>query len=586
MMIARVARASRLRWVVGLSFGILLSSGAVIGSQPDEPQERVRAFLEAGEFAPALSLARHATDTNERDALLCQIVRAQAAAGARGASLLSASEIGDDRSRKGALEGGAAAAPGGRDAQGAQGGGVQPDFDALIDLITSTVKPTSWDGVGGPGTISSFPTGVWVDPRGTLRAVAPQEANELAALRAASKPRAGPENVRRTSRLRMVSLPRLEKCVQLRLAAGQQPTEEMQVLAGLNRISCVFIYPESGDLVLAGPAGDWTPGPEGAIVNAENGRPVLRLDDLVVVFRQMMSGDDANFGCRITPREENLAHVQEFLERTQGRSINAEYRRAWLEQLRREVGKQDIEVYGLDPRTRAAQVIVEADYRMKLVGMGLEAGVPGVVSYLKSVTVGPGQSPPPMTVLRWWFTLNYDGVQCSQDRLAFTLRGQGVKVESENEFLTAQGQQVHTGDSDELNRRFARSFSEHFEALCDKYPIYGELRNVFELALVGALIREETAADKVGWHLTCFGDPKAYEVELTEAPKEVESVVNCRVIGGKYIIAGVSGGVTVHPESLVCKQSIGVDRDPARANQRSDAAAVNRKLPNDRWWWD
>ena len=39
-------------------------------------------------------------------------------------------------------------------------------------------------------------------------------------------------------------------------------------------------------------------------------------------------------------------------------------------------GKQDIEVYGLDPRTRAAQVIVEADYRMKLVGMGLEAGVP------------------------------------------------------------------------------------------------------------------------------------------------------------------------------------------------------------------
>ena len=61
----------------------------------------------------------------------------------------------------------------------------------------------------------------------------------------------------------MVSLPRLEKQVQLRLAAGRPPTEAMQVLAGLQRIQYVFVYPESGDLVLAGPAGDWNVGPEG-----------------------------------------------------------------------------------------------------------------------------------------------------------------------------------------------------------------------------------------------------------------------------------------------------------------------------------
>ncbi len=429
-----------------------------------------------------------------------------------------------------------------------------------------------------------FPTGVWVDPSGTLRSVTPQEASDLAALRDAAKPRAGQDDARRRSPMRMVSLPRLEKCVQLRLAAGQQPTEEMQVLAGLNRIRCVFIYPNSGDIVLAGPAANWTAGPEGAIVNTDNGRPVLRLDDLVVVFRQMLGSPDAKFGCRITPREANLARLQDFLRRTQGHPIHPDFRRAWLDQLRRKVGKQDIEVYGLDPRTRAAQVIVEADYRMKLVGMGLEAGVPGVDSYLKMVKVGPGHPPPPMTVLRWWFTLNYDAVQCSPDRLAFTLRGQGVKVESENEFLTAQGQQVHTGASDELNRKFARNFTNHFQQLCDKYPVYGELRNIFELALVGALIREEAAGEKVGWHFTCFGDPNTYQVELTEAPKEVESVVNCRVIGGRTIIAGVSGGVRVSPESLVCRQSIGVSQDSKRQAERS--AAANRKLPSDRWWWD
>ncbi|HEX3725099.1 MAG TPA: hypothetical protein VHV08_02605, partial [Pirellulales bacterium] len=40
---------------------------------------------------------------------------------------------------------------------GGAGGGAQPDFDTLVDLITTTVKPQTWDEVGGPGSISRFP---------------------------------------------------------------------------------------------------------------------------------------------------------------------------------------------------------------------------------------------------------------------------------------------------------------------------------------------------------------------------------------------------------------------------------------------
>ena len=36
------------------------------------------------------------------------------------------------------------------------------------------------------------------------------------------------------------------------------------------------------------------------------------------------------------------------------------------------LGRQDITMYGIDPRTHAGRVLVEADYRMKLVGIGLE----------------------------------------------------------------------------------------------------------------------------------------------------------------------------------------------------------------------
>jgi general secretion pathway protein D len=41
---------------------------------------------------------------------------------------------------------------------GGLGGGTQADFDSLIDLITKTIKPQSWDEVGGTGSIQPFDT--------------------------------------------------------------------------------------------------------------------------------------------------------------------------------------------------------------------------------------------------------------------------------------------------------------------------------------------------------------------------------------------------------------------------------------------
>lgn len=41
---------------------------------------------------------------------------------------------------------------------GGLGGGSMADFDSLIDLITSTIQPTTWDEVGGPGSIQEFET--------------------------------------------------------------------------------------------------------------------------------------------------------------------------------------------------------------------------------------------------------------------------------------------------------------------------------------------------------------------------------------------------------------------------------------------
>ena len=41
---------------------------------------------------------------------------------------------------------------------GGIGAGAQPDFDSLIELMTSTIAPTTWDEVGGPGSVKAFET--------------------------------------------------------------------------------------------------------------------------------------------------------------------------------------------------------------------------------------------------------------------------------------------------------------------------------------------------------------------------------------------------------------------------------------------
>ncbi|MHC4406190.1 MAG: DUF1598 domain-containing protein [Planctomycetota bacterium] len=564
-----------------LLIGVSLVCGAAAG-EPGAGEALIRAHLESGEFAPAVMAAREIKLPDRRDHWLGQIAVAQAQAGARDASLRTASEIYGDRARSGTL------AQISHQPLGGRGGAAMADFDSLIELITTTVQPDTWEDVGGPGSVAPFPTGVFIDPEGVLRPLMKaDDTGRLAMLRAQSAAKSRWENARRASPLRKVSLTRLEKQVQLRLAAGRPLSEAMQVLAGLERIRYVFVYPDSRDVVLAGPAGNWQADAEDRIVGTNTGRPVLRLDDLIVVLRHLAAGRDAQFGCLITPSQDGLARLHALLQQPSPTFTRSGQRKEWLGQMQSALGTQGVEVFGLDPRTRAARVMVEADYRMKLVGMGLEEGVPGVKSYLDLIKVRPGESPPPMGVLRWWFTLNYDALLATDDRQAFALRGQGVKVLSENELLTAQGQRVHTGMAEPLNRQFAQSFTEHFEALAGKYPIYAELRNLCDVALVAALIRQEGLAAKVDWHMTCFGHGGEYRVEQGAAPKTVETVANHRVLrSGRQIhtLAGVSGGVRIAPVSLVSYEAIETERYGELGNHRS--AAIPQQLPRDAWWWD
>lgn len=581
-------RSALLSFILSLTIqptAFFLRHAAAQGKLPSP----VAAHLAAGEFGPALAAA-DALPAADRDQALSAIAAAQFQAGARDASLQTMQDIRGDLARSGSLSqlrstgpahdnnGGGGGVPVGLHPRG---GGVIADFDSLIELITTTIDPDSWDDVGGPGSVAEFATGVYVDAAGVLKKYNGDIDRSLSEVRKSAAVVGTSRNPRRTSVLRKISLTRLEREVQLLHAQGKQLDGVMQNLAGLQRIQFVLVYPETGDIVLAGPAGDWRPDDDGRMVD-EKGRPVVQLDDLVVTLRNAYS-ETGRFGCAIVPTKEGLAAIQAKQAEWAMKSLTPSNRGKFLEDLRSSLGKQDITTHGIDPRTHAARVIVEADYRMKLVGMGLEKG-PGVTSYLDSIVLAKGEAPPPMNVLRWWFTLNYDALRAAPQHDAFQLHGPGVKVLSENEMLTERGERVHTGKSSDLNSQFARSFTKNFESLASKYPIYADMRNVFDLALVTALIKGEDLPGQVSWHMTHFGPDGQYEPAVGIAPAKVDSVINYRIINDNVVTVGVSGGVVVDARGLAGKESIKPDEYGALKGQRMDAAP--KELPRGTWWWD
>jgi hypothetical protein len=558
-------------WLVGA----ILWGGLAVAQGAEPPEEAaIGAHVAAGEFGPAVAAAKELRDAVARDRWFREISLAQQRSGARSAAAETLAYVGDDRVRAATIG----------EFRSARGGAAMADFDSLIDLVTSTVHPESWKETGtGEGTIAPFPTGVYVDAAGLLKKRTIAARHDLEELRAEALAANGNRDVMQTSGLRKVSLNRLEREAQLRYAQGLAPTEAMQNLAGITRIRYLLFYPETGDLVIAGPAGAWRENAEGRMVSADRGLPVAQLDDLVVALRNAFA-QEPKFGCAITPREENLAKTKAFVVESSRQPLKPGGRDAWLKTLRETLGRQDITVFGIDPRTHAAHILVEADYHMKLIGMGLEEATPGVKSYLDTVEVGPNGELPPMDVLRWWFTLNYDAVEATKTGDAFALKGPGVKVLSENEMLTERGERVHTGKSDELNSRFAQGFTRHFEALATKYPVYAELRNIFDLALVAGIIRGEDLAGQVGWHQTHFGAEGAYQPRLDHAPTEVDTIINHRVIAGKHIVAGISGGVSVDTSPLVRRGAMNVDDYGALTAERANSQprpAIHRA-----WWWD
>jgi hypothetical protein len=385
----------------------------------------------------------------------------------------------------------------------------------------------------------------------------------------------------KTSELRKISLNRLEAAVQARLAAGEKPTEEMRYLVGLTRIKYVFFLPDTNDIVIAGPAEPWADDLSGRSRGIETGRPVVLLEDLIVALRAFgpQQRNSAVITCSIDPTREGLANMQEFLRRI-GRVNPNISEQGIVRGLRESLGFQTITITGISANTHFAQVLVEADYRMKLIGIGLERPRTKIPSY---VELANPRAVSQNALQRWYFVPNYECVRVSEDGNAMELVGDGVKLIGENEFVAGDGTRVDTKSANPAAKKYVDTFTAKYPELAAEVPVYAQLRNLIDISVAAAFIQREDYYGKAGWNMSTFGDEAKVPVETASAPKRVESAV-ASYRKGNTLMTPIGGGVQMEPKLALASEHL--LKDEQGTVQQAHLKTKSAKLADGQWWWD
>ncbi|MGO8689039.1 MAG: DUF1598 domain-containing protein [Thermoguttaceae bacterium] len=368
--------------------------------------------------------------------------------------------------------------------------------------------------------------------------------------------------------MRKVSLRNLEAAVEESVKTGKPLAQDIKFLGGLQAIRYVLVYPEQHDIVLVGPGEGWRVDTRGNLVGVTTGRPVMWLEDLLVALRSAKQAAQGGITCSIDPDAQRASQL-----RNETKNLRAGVDpQAVASSAEQTLGTEAIRFHGVPATSHFARILVAADYHMKRLAMNFDPSpVRGLPSYLQMLPPG-GRAGTGNMMQRWWLEPKYESVLRDAEGLSWEFRGGSVQAMTEEDFLTANGAREHTGKANRLAQRWADNMTKKYNALAVAEPIFGQLQNCMELAIVGALIVKENLPAKTGNSLPALMDEKSFKTEEYRAPKEVDSKAS---ILGRHI--AVSGGVSIQSWLIV---------DRAQKSDAPTAVRAKATPAGPAWCWN
>jgi hypothetical protein len=242
------------------------------------------------------------------------------------------------------------------------------------------------------------------------------------------------------------------------------------------------------------------------------------------------------------------------------------------------LGQADILVFGISPRTHFAHVLVEADYRMKRIAIGVEPPPIKMTTFIDAL-----QSPQQGMLQRWWFTPDYKCVRLAGDKLAAELVGQGVQLQAEDKLIGADGSLAAAGAKpNKASELYTLSFTRKYPEISQASPVYAQLRTLIDLAITAAIIRRHDYYAQAAWSAELLRDEARYTIETFAAPKQANCVVNS-LWKGSRLFTPAGGGVSIRPDEALEPDNLLPDEQQAVAAARGK---VELPAAAERWWWD
>jgi hypothetical protein len=223
--------------------------------------------------------------------------------------------------------------------------------------------------------------------------------------------------------------------------------------------------------------------------------------------------------------------------------------------------------------------MVEADYRMKLIGIGLEKPPIRLVSYVDRVN--PAQVAA-NAMQRWYFVPDYQCVRVGDGNLSMELVGDGVKLIGSDEIVGRDGTRRNAGTQNRASRGFIESFTQRYAQLAEKSPVFAQLRNLIDMAVTAAFIQKHDYYGKAGWKMETLGDEAVFPVETHNAPVEVASAVNS-IWKRNRLMTPIGGGVNVRARRALAPENLLEDAEGRLDEQRR---SITIRLAEGQWWWD
>jgi hypothetical protein len=402
------------------------------------------------------------------------------------------------------------------------------------------------------------PQGVHVDAKGVLRSRTTDPDPRLAELWKNAK------SLQKDGKFLYVSLPRLFAEARRAVEGDKGLPADLRSLGGMTRLQYVFVYRDSKDLVIAGPAEPVDAREAYRPLGKITGRPVLQLDDLVTALRAFGPGRTPDrLGCDIEITPEVRERVNAKIQSVGPTSRIVGFRKA-CDQIADAGGVQPVKYWGLEPTTRFAFVCVEADFRLKQLGLGLLAPPVAKVESYRSLILVPEKE------FRFSLESNYDALAASPDGLAFELRGPSLKV---NGGLLGHPEST-VQDLSPAARRFVASCNENFDALTRHLVSWADLCNLGDLSVLAALVGGDGLAEKAGWDLSWILDPKGYPVIEMKAPTSAAVLCNYTTNGNNALF--LTGGIWIKPAEWAAKRAPD-DKVASKASRPEEGWASTRK---------